>query len=186
MALERINLVPQKPISEKIKRASPLILGILFVLILIFVASKNYLLSRRIIQVDSELTTIQNQIDQAAQFQVQQQILNRDILKLNEDLAKLQVELGGITAIQAEKRHFSQVLTRITQTMSPSMRCDSISFQGANGQIKGVALDYKDLPAFVDELKNDPLFKSAILKDIDRTLDQEQKRLTYSIAFELR
>ena len=185
MAFERINLVPQKPISEKIKRAAPPILGLLLVFILIFLAGKNYLLNRKIIRVDSELITIQNQIDQATQFQIQQQLLNRDIVKLNEGLAKLQVEIGGITAIQTEKRHFSRVLTRITQAMSPAMRCDSISFQGANGQMRGVALDYKDLPAFVEELKNDPLFKSAILKDIDRTLEQERKRLTYMIAFEL-
>ena len=185
MAFERINLVPQKPISEKIKRAAPPILGLLLVFILIFLAGKNYLLSRKIIQVDSELITIQNQIDQAAQFQIQQQLLNRDIVKLNKELAKLQVEIGGITAIQTEKRHFSRILTRITQAMSPAMRCDSISFQGANGQMRGVALDYKDLPAFVEELKNDSFFKSAVLKDIDRTLEQERKRLTYKIAFEL-
>lgn len=186
MALERINLVPQTPIGEKIKKTAPLILGGFIIGILLFVGVKNSLLSRRIIAIDQELVTISNRIDQATQFQVQQKTLTDDIVKLNEEIASLQAKVTGIASIEADKRSFSRILTGISQALSPTMKCDKISIQGASGEMLGVALEYSDLPSFIDTLLANGLFKSATLKDVDRTVKEQRKNLAYRIAFELK
>ena len=185
--IERINLVPQKPLSERIKQTTPIVVGLLLTVIVVFIFANSAFLSHRIKKLDRELLTIQEQIDKAEILQIQERTLTSEVIKLRDQHAQLQVRSANISNIQTEKRSLSSVLARITLALPSSVICNNISFHGNEGQITGEALFYSDVPGIVKELNNDPLFMSATLHDIDRGLENnEDARLVFNIVFEMK
>ncbi|MHB1014977.1 MAG: PilN domain-containing protein, partial [Desulfurivibrionaceae bacterium] len=70
--------------------------------------------------------------------------------------------------------------------MPSSVRCEKIIFAKDGGQITGTALQYRELPAFVKALGNDPLFTNVLLHDLDRNPDATKSDFTFTIAFQLK
>jgi Tfp pilus assembly protein PilN len=127
---------------------------------------------------------MQTKADQSIQFQVQQTMLAKEITKLNDQLVQLKGEIAKLS-VQREKHNFSGILARIAATLPASVKCSAISLHGNGGEIEGVAMEYKDLPAFAASLKNDGLFKTATLHDIGRGPAETGNRFSYKIIFEL-
>ncbi len=185
--IERINLVPQKPLSDRIKQTTPVVVGLLLALIVVFIFAKSTFLSHRIKKLDKELKTVQEQINNAEILQIEERTLTSEVIRLREQQAELQLKSANVSKIQTEKRSLTSILTRITEALPSSVICKNISFHGNAGQITGEALFYSDVPDIVNTLNNDPMFLSATLQDIDRGLENvEDARLIFNIVFEMK
>ncbi|MBU2538752.1 MAG: PilN domain-containing protein [Proteobacteria bacterium] len=184
--LERINLVPQLPLAERIKKTSLPAIGLLLALILIFLAASDRILKTRITSLSRDIAEAQQRAGTIAGTQARIAMLTGSIKQQKEEKERLSGQAGKLTSIQERKKHFSGILAAIASTMPSSVRCEKVTFQKDTGQISGTAVQYRELPAFVKTLGNDPLFANVMLRDLDRSPDAKKADFTFTITFQLK
>lgn len=184
--IERINLVPQKPLAERVKAALPLVLGSLMGLIVLLSAIEYGLVASRIAAADHALTTLTDQKALTDQLQGRTQDLRNRIAGQRQQLAALQTAVAGLSIDAPKGRSYATALARITSYLPDSVRCTRIAFDGGDGQLTGEAVHYNDLPELVTRLKSDPLFKSAAIKEIDKNTAGTWHQFAFTIQLGLR
>jgi Tfp pilus assembly protein PilN len=184
--LERINLVPQLPLAERIRKAALPTVGLLLALILLFLGAEDRLLKAGISSLDQNIAAAQQRSTEITVTQARVAVLTNSIKQLKEEKERLSGEAAKLTGIRERKRYFSKVLATITEAMPPAVRCDKIVFAQNGGQISGSALQYRELPAFVKALGDNPLFAGVLLQDLDRSPDAKKTDFTFTIAFQLK
>lgn len=185
--LERINLVPQRSLAGRIKRATPFVLGGVFCLsaavVLIFV---RYL-DREIKVVDQEIQVLRGKDDALKSQQAVVQQLAGNVKQLGEEEGRLQETVGHLAMISEQKRPVSGLLDAIALILPETVRCEKITLGVKGGQISGQATIYRDIPAFVQKLSEIPALRNVSLSVLN--LDQKKEAdtlLSFSIVFELR
>ena len=184
--LERINLVPQLPLAERIRKTTLPAIGFLLVLIILFLAANDRILKTRISSLSLEISAVQQRAAEISTTQAKIALLTSSIKQQKEEKERLGVQAAKLTTIQERKKYFSRVLSTIAATMPSSVRCEKISFTKDGGQIIGSALQYRELPAFVKTLGNNPFFTSVMLHSLDRSPDAKKADFTFTIAFQLK
>lgn len=184
--LERINLVPQLPLAERIRKTTLPAVGLLLALIILFLAANDRILKARISSLSRDIATIQQQAAEIGATQAKIALLTSSTKQQTEEKERLNAQAAKLTTIQERKRYFSRVLSAIATTMPSSVRCEKIIFTKDGGQITGSALQYRELPAFVKTLGNNPLFSSVLLHGLDRSSDAKKADFTFTIAFQLK
>ncbi|MBA3004809.1 MAG: hypothetical protein FP813_13335 [Desulfurivibrio sp.] len=184
--LERINLVPQLPLSERIKKTTLPSIGLLLAVILIFLAASDRILKTRNSSLGQDIVVAQQRAGAIAETQTKIALLANSIKQQKDEKERLSGQAAKLTSIQERKKYFSRVLATIAATMPSSVRCEKIVFQKDGGQINGTAVQYRELPAFVKTLGNDPLFANVMLRDLDRSPDAKKADFTFTIAFQLK
>jgi Tfp pilus assembly protein PilN len=183
--LERINLVPQQFLAQRIKRSTPVIIGVLLCLaagvFLLFASS----LAQRINALDKEIQTLRIKDDALKNMQAMVTQLSGHIKQLGEEEKQLQEVVANLARIPEQKQSFSALLDAVVLILPPTVRCEKITLGAKNGQISGQATIYRDLPAFVQKLGEIPRLRNVSLS----VLNQEQKKegdiLAFNIVFEL-
>ena len=107
MRLQRINLVPQKSLAERIKRVTPVIIGLLFVAAALLVGAQYYFAVRQLRSVDSDLVERQRSAEQFETLQTQVAVLRSGVDRQKKEYAKLQARVSEIASGQSEKNNFS-------------------------------------------------------------------------------
>jgi Tfp pilus assembly protein PilN len=183
---ERINLVPQRSLAGRIKRATPFVLGGLFCLsagvVLVVV---NYL-DRQIKGVDQEIKSLQVMDDALKSQQAAAQQLAGQLKQLGEEERQLQESVAHLAMISEQKQPVSGLLDAIVLILPETVRCEKITLGGKGGQISGQATIYRDIPAFVQKLSEIPSLRNVSLSVLN--LDQKKESdtlLSFSIVFEL-
>lgn len=184
--LERINLVPQLPLAERIKKTSLPAIGLLLACILIFLGASDRILKTRISSLSRDIAAAQQRAGTIAETQARIVLLSASVKQQKEEKERLSGQAEKLTGIQERKKRFSAILAAIASTMPPSVRCEKITFQKDEGQITGTAVQYRELPAFVKTLGNDPLFANVILRDLDRSPDAKKADFTFTITFQMK
>lgn len=183
--LERINLVPQLPLAERIRKTTLPVVGLLLVLVILFLAASDRMLKAGISSLNRDIAAIQQRAESITVTQAKVAQLTAGIKQQTEAKEQLGAQATKLTTIQERKKYFSRMLAAIAAALPPSIRCDKIVFAKDGGQISGTALQYRELPAFVKELGNTPPFANVILRDLDRSPDAKKADFTFSIAFQL-
>ena len=184
--LERINLVPQLPLAERIRKTTLPATGLLLVLIILFLAASDRIFKTKINALSRDIATIQQRAAEIAATQAKIALLTNSTKQQTEEKERLSTQAAKLTGIQERKKYFSRVLSTIATAMPSSVRCEKISFAKDGGQITGSALQYRELPAFVKTLGNNPLFTSVLLHSLDRSPDAKKADFTFTIAFQLK
>lgn len=183
---ERINLVPQQALSQRIKKTTPVVVGILVCLAVGVVLVLAQRLDRQIKAIDKEIQALQLMDDAVKSRQAVVQQLTGSVKQLREEEKLLQEMVVQLARIPEQKQSFSALLDAVTFVLPPTVRCEKISLGAKSGQISGQATIYRDLPAFVQKLGEIPRLRNVSLS----VLNQEQKKdmdiLAFSIVFELR
>ncbi len=183
--LERINLVPQQLLSRRIKRATPIVIGVLLCLsvgvFLVFAHS----LDRRIKAVDKDLQALQVKDDALKGKQVVVKQLADNINQLGEAAKQIQEMVANLAKIPEQKQSFSALLDAVTVILPPTIRCEKITLEGRGGQISGQATIYRDLPAFVQKLGEIPRLQNVSLSVLNQEQRKEGDILAFNIVFEL-
>ncbi len=180
--LQRINLVPQKPLSEKLKVITPVLLFLLIALILVTVFVNYRILESRIATTERESSAIHEMQLQTNIILANKKRLAEEISTLAEQKDKLESEVGKIESIRSKKRYYTKALNIISGTLPSSAKCNKISFQEGTGALEGIAVKYQDLPVLVSELKNSGFIRYAVLNEVDRVAG-DGTALTFRITF---
>jgi Tfp pilus assembly protein PilN len=183
--IERINLVPQRPFAEKVKMALPIVLGTLVAVVLVTAFFEYQILSYKLNKVDKELTTIKAEKGLADQLQSKTQTLKTTVARLQNHHSELQKSVTELDITQSKNKYFSRALSAITYALPDTVKCTKIVFENNTGQITGNAVQYSDLPDLVTRLKNNPLFKNAALKNVDKSNNADSYQLSFNIKLEL-
>ena len=184
--LERINLVPQLPLAERIRKITLPAVGLLLALIFLFLAASDRVLKSQISSLTKDISVAQQRATEITATQAKIAQLTSSIKQQKDEKEQLSVQAAKLTGIQERKKYFSRMLAAIALTMPSSVRCEKIIFQKDGGQITGTAVQYRELPAFVKALGNTPHFANVMLRDLDRSPDAKKTDFTFTIAFQLK
>jgi Tfp pilus assembly protein PilN len=184
--LERINLVPQLPLAERIKKTTLPAVGLLLALIFLFLAASDRILKSQLSSLSKDISVAQQRATEITATQARIAQLTSSIKQQTDEKERLSAQAAKLTSIQERKKYFSRVLAAITTAMPSSVRCEKIIFAKDGGQITGSALQYRELPAFVKTLGNNPLFANVTLHNLDRSPDTKKADFTFTIAFQLK
>ncbi|MBU0728440.1 MAG: hypothetical protein KKE17_15260 [Proteobacteria bacterium] len=183
--LDRINLVPQIPLHEKIRKSAPLVLVCVASALVLFFYVEKLHLEKKIMTIDKELTKLESEINKAQQMQAMSQKLVSDIKILNNEEKQLRLLVERISEPKRKKKLYTQVLGGIIRSLPASIKCNTILLHGTTGQISGASAEYKDLPGLITSLNAQPYFRNAILKDIGKNPQSNTERFTFNVFFEL-
>jgi Tfp pilus assembly protein PilN len=184
--LERINLVPQLPLAERIRKATLPAIGLLLALVFLFLAASDRMLKAEISSLNRDIATIQQRAEDISATQAKVAQLTASIKQRQEEKERLSAEAAKLSSIQERKKYFSRMLAAIVTTLPASIRCDNIIFTKDGGLIIGTALQYRELPGFVKELGTPSVFSNVMLRDLDRSPDAKKQDFTFTIAFQLK
>ncbi len=182
---QRINLVPQKPLAERIKDLIPFVFGGIVVLILVVFFSWVQFLNVRLAKLDKTIARIEDQTNQATALSGQVSGLKKQLENKNKAIDQKTVRIATLSKIRGQKRKFSQPLSLISSLLPETVRCKTINFKDADGEIKGTALDYDDLIWMVKSLQSLNVFKQVSLSVTDRATNKEQERIEFTIVVRL-
>ena len=182
MMLQRINLVPQKPLSETLKVITPVILFLLVGLILVSVFVNFKILESRIASTERESASIQDKQLQANILLANKQRLAGEISTLAEQKEVLVSEITKIESIRSKKRLYTKALNIISGALPASVKCNKITFKEGTGALEGIAVKYQDLPVLINELKDSGFIRFAVLNEVDRATGGGTP-LTFRITF---
>ena len=185
MILDRINLVPQKSLAERIKQVIPVTLLVGLCLAMLAVYMENHLITAKIDKINKEIIKIETDATLTAQLKIAKDRLAAEVKLLNQKHSDLKKSVAKIEKIRGRKKPFSAALVAIAKSLPESVKCNKISFHKNSSEISGTALRYNDLPIIVRRLNRDPKFKKVILRDIDRLARNTRQNIFFSMMFEL-
>jgi len=183
--LERINLVPGKPLSEQLKIIVPAILISLLLLIMVVIYLQNRFLTARIERITLETAILQSNQEKANIDLANLRRLAGELDGVQKQKISLLAEVGKIEAIRSRKRRYSLAVNTIAAILPNSLKCEKIAFKGGQGTIEGLALHHRDLPLTVKRLQENPVFLSAFLSDVDKAAEVPSAPLSFRIMVEI-
>lgn len=182
---QRINLVPQKPLAERIKQLIPFIFSTMLLLILVIFFSWVQILNIRLAETDKTIARIEEQSNQAIALSSQVESLKKNLQSKNQAIDQKTVQIANLLKIKGQKQKFSQPLSLIASLLPESIRCRSISFTGDDGVLQGTALDYDDLIWMLRSMQSLNIFKRVSLSVTDRASNKDQERIEFTIIMQL-
>ena len=182
--LQRINLVPQIALAEKIRKRIPIFFVIFIAVICFFLYSRLTLLNYRLTDKEKEINQIGQRIEETDQLQQRIIVLSGRIKNQKKEYSETAGRVADMENIAGEKRNFSRILTIISNSLPSSVKCNKIIIQDNNGEISGSTLHYQDLPELVRKMKEDSRFRVE-LQDLDRIKESSLEPFTFKIVFTL-
>lgn len=184
--LERINLVPKRPLAEKLRTVVPVVIISLLSLIILAVYLQNRYLLSSIDRITGETDILlKNQAEASADL-AKLRGLAGELEVLQKQKQSLAEEVDKIESIQGRKRGYANAINAIATALPDSLKCEKIIFNGRSGVIEGRALNHLDLPLVVEKLAVMPVFTSSSLKDVDTITDVVSAPLSFRILVEMR
>ncbi|MCG2740795.1 MAG: hypothetical protein L6300_11245, partial [Syntrophaceae bacterium] len=111
--LERINLVPQLPLDERIRKATLPVVGILLALVILFLAANDRILKAQIRSLNRDIAAAQQRAGEITATQARIAQLTSSITQQKEEKEQLSVQAAKLTSIQERKKYFSRMLAAI-------------------------------------------------------------------------
>jgi Tfp pilus assembly protein PilN len=182
---QRINLVPQRPLAERIKALIPIIFSLMLLLIGIVFFTWVQFLNSRLAELNSTIVRIEEQSSQAMALSSQIASWKKDIESKNLAIDQKTGQIATLSRIQGQKKKFSKPLSLIASLLPDTVRCREISFTGNDGKLQGTALDYDDLIRLVRGLQGLTIFKTVSLSVTDRATTNDQERIQFTLILQL-
>jgi Tfp pilus assembly protein PilN len=184
--LERINLVPKKPLSEQLRIVVPAALLTILALILLGLYLQNRYLTARIDAVAKETALLRENQENANADLANLTRLTGQLDGLQKQKISLLAEVAKIEAIRSRKANYSRAVNTLAAILPDSLKCEKIAFQGKKGIIEGLALRHRALPRTVQKLQENPVFVSAFLSDVDTVAEGPSAPLSFRIMVEIK
>ncbi len=182
---QRINLVPQKPLAERIKDLIPFIFSGIVVLIVVIFFSWVQILNIRLAETNKNIRRLEDQANQATALSSEIASLKKNLQSKNLAIDQKTVQIANLSKIRGQKKKFSQPLSLIASLLPDTVRCRQISFTGSAGELQGTALDYDDLIWMLRSMQSLTVFKKVSLSVTDRATNKEQERIEFTIIMQL-
>jgi Tfp pilus assembly protein PilN len=183
--LARVNLVPQKPLAERLKILVPLLLTAIIALVLVSVYLHQRLLTTELAQASQEVEKIGLiQARAKAEMGAMQQLAG-ELETLRKRQSLLREEVEKIEAIRMEKKPYSLALATIAGSLPGTLKCDKITFRNGRGMIEGVATNYRDLSSLIGRLREKAPFGNVSLDNVDKVTGNSTEPLHFRMKVTL-
>jgi Tfp pilus assembly protein PilN len=179
--LLRVNLVPQKPTAERIKRILPLILGGLVLLLCAFFYLRVGYINSQIIKSQKEIKRVEQTAGVTEMLTSQIAAMESQLAILKEKHTALRESVRKTEGIQAEKNYYSIPLQDISSSLPTSIKCRKISLKGSNGVIDAVAINHQDIPLFIRNLKDKGRYSRIEFKDVNKETVKGIDRFNFTL-----
>ncbi|PLX49035.1 MAG: hypothetical protein C0613_09155 [Desulfobulbaceae bacterium] len=182
---QRINLIPQKPLADRIKHLIPILFVGMAALLTLFFVVWIQLLNGRLTDLNKQIVHLETQADQATELSSQVARLKKNLQDKDNAIRRKNTDIAGLTKIGAHKKRFSRPLRHIAALVPDSVRLRSLTFTGNSGEIQGTALDYNDLVDMIHHMQALSVFANVSLTVTDRSTDKDQERIEFTIQMRL-
>lgn len=182
---QRINLVPQKPLAERIKNLIPIVFSALLVLIGIIFFSWVQVLNHWLAETNKTIARIEEEANQATALSSQVASLKKNLQNKNRAIDQKTAQIANLSKIRGQKKKFSHPLSLIASLLPDSVRCREITFTGSAGTMQGTALDYDDLIWMLRSMQSLNIFNNVSLSVTDRATNKDQERIEFTIIMQL-
>jgi len=166
--LERINVLPEPTLGQRLKRVPPLLATILALTLALFLAIDYFHLSRRIEVDRAKLATLARRAEAARVLATSRARLARELKKLSERRQELEKEAALLRNAEQTKKHYSRWLLEISRVLPVRVRCDRIEFSGNRVEIQGRAVDHGAVEDFAEKLRRLERVSSLALEEVRR------------------
>ncbi|MCF6289430.1 MAG: PilN domain-containing protein [Desulfobacterales bacterium] len=180
--IDRINLVPKKPLSSKIKDKIPPVLVLVLAIIALNLYVQDRSLTNRINQAGKDRALLQQSTDNYSRSLNRFQAKKAELARLNQQNSLVAARVRRLTGLRHQKKIFSELLAVIAAATPPSIVFRSIRFNGNNGELSGEARGYEDLPGLVERLRNSGKFGEITLKAINRKNQDNEMLFEFNIS----
>ena len=183
---ERINLVPQVKLSLRIKKLTPIVIAVAVFFGCGLVLLQGMSLKNRNARLQNEFSSIKQRVE-FQQLQIEGvQRLSQTIKKMRVAEKQILKRIAHLNKIPVGKREYSKLLLSIAKSVPGTVRCNNIVFEKGKNTISGTATEYRDLPAFVESLRQLESFVSVSLQEVEQLSEDKDGFLSFSINFILR
>ena len=179
---KRVNLVPQKPLSARIKGVIPVVVLTISLVLVLFFLFRVHAIGQRDIQLTARIAQVERTNEQLQRLKEQIQTAERELKTRREERKERRQRVAMLSRLEGNKHLFSRPLATIAQVLPATIRCRAITFHGHHGTMEGTALDYDDLTGMVRTLQKDPLFNQVTVTVTSRDNSRELERITFSIS----
>src|SRR3989338_7295862 len=102
--LERINLVPQLPLAERIRKITLPAVGLLLALIFLFLAASDRVIKSQISSLTKDISVAQQRATEITATQAKIAQLTSSIKQQKDEKEQLSVQAAKLTGIQERKK----------------------------------------------------------------------------------
>lgn len=183
--VERINLVPRKPLSSKLKGKPPFIIFFMLVLVIAAIQGQKLILEKKRARIINTTHKLELSIDNHAKLMARYAKQKEELTRLEEEHSAIVSRVSRLEGLQQQKRNFSSLIEMISETMPSSVIFKKISFNGNSGVFFGEARGYEDLPDFVETLKSNGSFATISLTGINRATRDGEMIFEFVLTGEL-
>ncbi|MDA3971491.1 MAG: PilN domain-containing protein [Desulfobulbaceae bacterium] len=183
--LQRINLVPKRPLAERIKALIPFIFSTMVLLIAVIFFSWVQVLDLRLAETNNTIARLEDQANQAIALSSQIGSLKKNLQIKKQSIDQKTVQIANLSQIKGQKKKFSHPLSLIASLLPDTVRCRRISFTGGAGEMQGTALHYDDLIWMLRSMQRLDIFNMVSLSVTDRATNKDQERIEFTIIMHL-
>ncbi len=184
--LERINIVPRKPLASKIRRMTALLLVLIGATLASAIAFDRQ-------QAMRQLQHIQNETATVLDLERKAQDLQDDLARANQRLEERRAVLAALetrlqrTALPGKRQHplMAPVLALIAESVPETVRLDALTLRGDRATVQGATLEYEALPLFIGRLQKDPRFADIVLKQVQQEAATQPPSFNFTLELAL-
>lgn len=184
--LQRINLVPQDPLKDKVKKTVSVALLVFVSFVCLFIYIRMQILDRRIHAADQKIQVVEKQSQLSGNLQLTIGDLNKKIIDQKKEYEELQKRMAKLDKMTAEKSRFSDILAHIASSVPQSVSLSHCTLNDSSGEIAGSTLRQQDLPKLIMKIKKDPRFVAVELQNMKKADVNSLEPFTFTIKFSLK
>ncbi len=186
--IRRINLVPEPPFHEVLKKRANILASILLVIALI-VPGVRLAIFKKEIQHHLKLTsTLREEADEVKALEEKALALRKEIDKLHQKISTTQKEVYELGKRQRLVPDFRGALLQIALAMEEDMRLKRAFLSFNEGTLEGETRQVASIPTFLERLKKGPgPIKDAEIVEIEKVKgDRAEVVYTFNVHLGLK
>ena len=186
--IRRINLVPEPPFHEVLKKRANILASILLVIALI-IPGVRLAIFKQEIQHHLQLTsTLKKEADEVKALEEKALALRKEIEKLHQKISTTQKEVHELGKRQRLVPDFRGALLQIALAMEEDMRLKRAFLSFKEGTLEGETRQVASIPTFLERLKKGPgPIKDAEIVEIEKVKgDRAEVVYTFNVHLGLK
>ncbi len=167
--IRRINLVPEPPFHEVLKKRANILASILLIIALIVPGVRLAIFKQEIQHHLQLASTLKKEADEAKALEEKALALRKEIDKLHQKISTTQKEVYELGKRQRLVPDFRGALLQIALAMEKDMRLKRAFLSFKEGTLEGETRQVASIPTFLERLKKGPgPIKDAEIVEIEK------------------
>lgn len=183
---QRVNLVPQQALAEKLKKITVPLICVLIAVGGVSIFINGQMIERKISRIEQKIEALNKRQQALIAQQTAIGQLSLSVKKMEGEIIQRRKTISNLSELPSQKKKFSTILAGIAQVLPSSARCEKISLKDDTGIILGQAVGYNDLPRFVKQLEALPELYSVSLQVLNQKQNGDMEMLSYTIHFQMK